>query len=246
MPNKILIVGATSAIAEATARRYAARGDQLFLAGRNAPRLEAIAADLRVRGAGQVALAVLDCNDFERHAPLLDQAEQVLGGLDIALIAHGTLPDQQQVQDSVALSQQELRSNGLSVVALCTLLAPRFEQRRAGAIAVISSVAGDRGRATNYVYGAAKAMVSTYLSGLRQRLARSGVQVLTIKPGFVDTPMTRDFPKGPLWASADAVAAGIVRALDRRDSVVYLPGFWRLIMWIIRSLPERVFVRMKF
>jgi short-subunit dehydrogenase len=111
---------------------------------------------------------------------------------------------------------------------------------------VISSVAGDRGRAANYVYGAAKAMVSTYLGGLRQRLTRSGVQVLTIKPGFVDTPMTRDFPKGPLWASADAVAAGVVRALDRHDTVVYLPGFWRLIMWIIRSLPERIFVRMKF
>ncbi len=244
--QKILIVGATSAIAEATARRYARRGDLLFLAGRNAQRLEAIAADLRVRGAGQVATAALDCNDFERHAPLLDQAEQALGGLDIALIAHGTLPDQHQVQDSVELSQQELRTNGLSVIALCTLLAPRMEQRKAGVIAVISSVAGDRGRATNYVYGAAKAMVSTYLSGLRQRLLRSGVQVLTVKPGFVDTPMTRDSPKGPLWASADAVAAGIVRALDRRDAVVYLPGFWRLIMWIIRSLPERVFVKMKF
>jgi len=244
--QKILIIGATSAIAEAAARRWAARGDQLFLAGRNAQRLEAIAADLRVRGAGQVTVGVLDCNDFERHAPLLDQAEQALGGLDLALIAHGTLPDQQQVQDSVALSQQELRGNGLSVIALCTLLAPRFERRRAGAIAVISSVAGDRGRASNYVYGAAKAMVSAYLSGLRQRLWRSGVQVLTIKPGFVDTPMTREFPKGPLWASADTVAAGIVRALDRRDTVVYLPGFWRLIMWIIRSVPERVFVKMKF
>jgi len=243
---KILIVGATSAIAEATARRFAARGDALFLAGRNAARLEVIAADLRVRGAGGVALGVLDCNDFAAHVPLLDQAERALGGLDVALIAHGTLPDQQQVQDSVELSQQELRTNGLSVIALCTLLAPRLERRGGGAIAVISSVAGDRGRATNYVYGAAKAMVSTYLSGLRQRLLRSGVQVLTIKPGFVDTPMTRDFPKGPLWASADAVAGGIVRALDRRDTVVYLPGFWRLIMWIIRSVPERVFVRMKF
>ncbi|HZR38452.1 MAG TPA: SDR family oxidoreductase [Nevskia sp.] len=246
MPNKILIVGATSAIAEAAARRFAQRGDHLFLAGRNAQRLEAIAADLRVRGAGQVAVAALDCNDFARHEPLLDQAEQALGGLDIALIAHGTLPDQQKVQDSVELSQQELRTNGLSVIALCTLLAPRFERRRTGAIAVISSVAGDRGRATNYVYGAAKAMVSTYLSGLRQRLLRSGVLVLTVKPGFVDTPMTRDFAKGPLWASADAVAAGIVRALDRRGMVVYLPGFWRLIMWVIRSLPERVFVRMRF
>ena len=244
--QKILIVGATSAIAEATARHFAARGDRLFLAGRNAQRLQAIADDLRVRGAGAVAVEALDCNDFERHAPLLDHAEQALGGLDIALIAHGTLPDQQQVQDSVPLSQRELRTNGLSVIALCTLLAPRFEQRKAGAIAVISSVAGDRGRASNYVYGAAKAMVSTYLSGLRQRLLRSGVQVLTVKPGFVDTPMTRDFPKGPLWASADAVAEGIVRALDRRDTVVYLPGFWRLIMWIIRSVPERVFVKMRF
>ncbi|MBV8063074.1 MAG: SDR family oxidoreductase [Nevskia sp.] len=244
--QKILIVGATSAIAEATAREFAARGASLYLAGRNAGRLEAIAADLRVRGAGQVASEALDCNDFERHGPLLDHAEQALGGLDLALIAHGTLPDQQQVQDSVELTMTELRTNGLSVVALCTLLAPRFEQRRAGAIAVISSVAGDRGRATNYVYGAAKAMVSTYLSGLRQRLARSGVQVLDIKPGFVDTPMTRQFKKGALWATPEAVARGIVRALDRRAGVVYLPGFWRLIMWVIRSLPEPLFMRLKF
>ncbi len=244
--QKILIIGATSAIAEATARRFAARGDSLFLAGRNAQRLQAIADDLRVRGAALVATEALDCNDFGRHGPLLDHAEQALGGLDVALIAHGTLPDQQQVQDSVELSQQELRTNGLSVIALCTLLAPRFERRKAGAIAVISSVAGDRGRAGNYVYGAAKAMVSTYLSGLRQRLLRSGVQVLTIKPGFVDTPMTSAFTKGPLWATPDAVARGIVHALDRRRMVVYLPGFWRLIMWIIRSVPERVFVKMKF
>ena len=131
--QKILIVGATSAIAEATARRFAARGAALFLAGRNAQRLEAIAADLRVRGAGGVALGVLDCNDFAAHAPLLEQAEQALGGLDVALIAHGTLPDQQQVQDSVELSQLELRTNGLSVIALCTLLAPLEARRQQGA-----------------------------------------------------------------------------------------------------------------
>lgn len=244
--QKVLIIGATSAIAEAVARRLAGRGAALYLVGRNEAKIAAIAEDLRVRGAAQAAGEAYDLNESSRHAAMLLRAEQALGGLDVALIAHGTLPDQLRVQNSVEATLQEFHTNALSVIALCTLLAGMLEPRRAGTIAVISSVAGDRGRATNYVYGAAKAAVSTFLSGLRQRLGRSGVKVLTIKPGFVDTPMTRDFPKGPLWASADGVARGIVGAIDGGRMVVYLPGFWRLIMWVIRSLPEPLFARLKF
>lgn len=242
--RKVLIVGATSAIAEAVARLLAAQGDLLYLVGRRAEALEAIAADLRVRGAARVQTEVMDANAIERHASLLDHADVALGGLDTVLIAHGTLSDQAACQQSVALTFQELHTNALSVIALLTLIANHFEAQRVGTIVVISSVAGDRGRQSNYVYGTAKAAVSTFLSGLRQRLYKSGVQVVTIKPGFVDTPMTRDFSKGLLWAKPERVARDIVRAMENGKDVVYTPGFWWAIMQLIKSIPEFVFRRL--
>ena len=175
---------------------------------------------------------------------MLEAAEIALGGLDVALIAHGSLPDQKACEASVDLTLQEINTNALSVIALATLIAQGFEKQGRGTLAVISSVAGDRGRRSNYVYGAAKGMVSLFMQGLRNRLTRKGVQVLTIKPGFVDTPMTATFPKGALWAKPDAIARGIVRAVERGADEVYLPGFWRLIMLIIRHIPERVFKKL--
>jgi len=243
--QRILIVGATSAIAESTARRFAARGDALFLAGRNAERLQAIAADLAVRGASQVDSMLFDARSFEHVAQLLQAASVSLGGLDAALIAHGTLSDQGACQQSVQLLREELDVNAISVMALCTVLANQFETQGRGVIAVISSVAGDRGRQSNYVYGAAKAAVTAFTSGLRQRLYPKGVRVVTIKPGFVSTPMTAAFKKGALWATPDSVAADIVRAMDGGKAVIYTPGFWRPIMWIIRSVPETLFRRLK-
>jgi decaprenylphospho-beta-D-erythro-pentofuranosid-2-ulose 2-reductase len=242
--KRVLIVGAGSAIAQAASRIFAARGDALCLVGRNLAALEAIAADLRVRGANLVHVEILDANDFSAHGPLLVAAEQVLGGLDIVLIAHGTLSDQHACENSVDLTIRELTTNGVSVVALLTRIATLFEGQHSGAIAVISSVAGDRGRQSNYVYGSAKALVTAFLSGLRQRLRKSGVAVITIKPGFVDTPMTAAFPKGVLWASPQQVAQGIVKAIDRSTAVAYLPFFWRPIMLIIRAIPETIFQRM--
>jgi len=242
--QKILIIGATSAIAEATARRWAARGEALFLVGRNAARLAAIAADLRVRGAAQVATLAMDATDYAAHAPMLDAAMVALGGLDVALIAHGTLPDQKACENSVELTLQEIDTNALSVVALATRFGEKFAAQGYGALAVISSVAGDRGRQSNYVYGAAKGMVSLFLQGLRNRLAKQGVQVLTIKPGFVDTPMTASFKKGALWAQPDDIARGIVQGIDKGRDELYLPGFWWLIMTVIRHIPERIFKRL--
>lgn len=239
--RKVLIVGATSAIAEAVARLFAAQGDMLYLAGRRVEALEAIAADLRVRGAALAQTEVMDANAIERHAALLDNADAALGGLDTVLIAHGTLSDQATCQKSVALTFQELHTNALSVIALLTLVANRFETQRSGTIAVISSVAGDRGRQSNYVYGTAKAAISTFLSGLRQRLHRSGVHVVTIKPGFVDTPMTREFPKGWLWAQPERVARDIMRAMEKGKDVIYTPRFWAWIMGLIKSIPEFIF-----
>jgi len=242
---KILIIGANSAIAEAAARRWALRGDSLYLLARDAERLEALAADLAIRGAKVAGHAVFDANDLQHHAAKLDDAVLALGGLDIALIAHGTLTDQKRAQVDLAYALGELSINFTSVFSLCTLLGNAFEAQGRGTLAVISSVAGERGRQSNYVYGTAKAAVSTFLQGLRNRLHPKGVNVLTIKPGFVDTPMTANIKKGPLFASADTVARGIVSAIDKKKDVVYLPGFWALIMGIIRSIPEGIFKKMK-
>jgi short-subunit dehydrogenase len=244
--KKILIIGATSAIAEATARLFAARGDALCLVARNADHLRMVAADLSVRGAMRTETATLDVADFGAHQSVLDTAERQLGGIDVVLIAHGTLSDQAQCQTSVDALRLEFDINAVSTIALLTLLANRLEAQRHGTLAVISSVAGDRGRQSNYVYGSAKAAVTAFLGGLRQRLAKANVNVLTIKPGFVDTPMTAGIAsKGALWAQPDRIAAGIVKAIDGGRNIVYLPWFWRWIMLVIRHIPEPVFKKLK-
>jgi short-subunit dehydrogenase len=242
--QKILIIGATSAIAEACAKRFAAQGHSLFLLARNGSRLESLAQDLRVRGATAVHCASFEANALETHQALLEQVKTELNGLDRVLIAHGTLSDQQACEQSVELTLQELQTNALSVIALLTLLANHFAQQRHGNIAVIGSVAGDRGRQSNYIYGTAKGALGIFLQGLRNRLNKSGVQVLTIKPGFVDTPMTAAFPKGPLWATPEKVALDIDRAIEKKKDVLYTPGFWILIMLVIKSIPEKLFKRL--
>ncbi|WP_049621934.1 SDR family oxidoreductase [Frateuria defendens] len=241
--QRVLIIGATSAIAEATARIYAERGSRLHLVARTPARLDTIVEDLRIRGAADVGRDALDINDLTRHEAVLDAAWTALGNVDVVLVAHGTLPDQKACEASVETAMAEFATNATSTIALLTLLANRMERAGRGTIAVISSVAGDRGRASNYLYGSAKAAVSTFLGGLRQRLSKRGVDIVTIKPGFVDTPMTRDFKKGALWAKPDAVAAGIVKAVDKGTPVVYLPWFWFAIMTVIRAIPEFIFKR---
>jgi short-subunit dehydrogenase len=240
-----MIIGATSAIAQSVARLYAVRGARMFLVGRNPSRLEAVADDLRVRGAARVEFLAADLADHDRHAEILAAAWDALPAMDVVLIAHGLLPDQSRCQLSVADTLHAIDVNFLSVVSLLTLLANRFEENGRGTFAVISSVAGDRGRQSNYIYGAAKSGLDAFLQGLRNRLNKSGVHVVTVKPGFVDTPMTAHIPeRGLLWAQPDAVAAGIVSAVDKQKDVVYLPGFWALIMFVIRSIPERIFKRL--
>jgi short-subunit dehydrogenase len=241
--ERLLVIGATSAIAHAVARRWAARGARLLLLGRNMQALESNAADLRVRGATNVQLVPFDALDVPGHARVLDQAFAAFGGFDAALVAWGHLPNQTECETSVEAALQTFDVNGRSVVALLTEIAPRFEAQRAGVIGVISSPAGDRGRASNYVYGAAKAAVTAMASGLRHRLARSGVRVVTLLPGYVDTPMTAAFQKGPLWASPERVARNIDAALKNGFGNVYTPWYWRWIMRVVRDLPERLFVR---
>lgn len=242
----VLIIGATSGIAIACARLWATQGHRLFLAARDTGKLDALAADLRVRGAIAVETFKLDANDLEQHIPLLKAATQTMGSLDVALIAHGTLPDQTACEADALLTLREFANNGTSTIALLTVLAQHFEQQKQGHLAVITSVAGDRGRPSNYVYGSAKAAVSVFCEGLRARLFKVGVSLTDIRPGFVATPMTQGLPlPAPLVAQPDAVARRILEGIDRRVDVLYAPGFWALIMFVIRNIPSAVFKRLK-
>uniref|UniRef100_UPI0040488F44 SDR family oxidoreductase n=1 Tax=Limnohabitans sp. TaxID=1907725 RepID=UPI0040488F44 len=241
--TKVLVIGATSSIAEHCARIWAAKGDALYLVARNEVRLQTIAADLKVRGAAQTGTYCTDLNEMDRHAALLKAAEAAMGGIDTVLIAHGTLSNQKACEQSVEETLIEIKTNALSTISLLTLIANRFEAKQAGTIAVISSVAGDKGRASNYLYGSAKAMITAFTSGLRQRLHKSNVAVVTIKPGFVDTPMTAGFKKGLLWTKPEAVAATIVKAIDGKKSEVYVPAFWWAVIAVIKAIPNAIFRR---
>ncbi len=246
MTQSVLVVGATSGIAQAVARRYAERGARLFLAARSSAKLEAVAGDLRARGAGSVDIFVMDAEDAEQLAIMQQAAWTALGVVQIALVAYGSLPDQARAAADTAYLIREFRVNAESVLVCLAGLAQRFQSQSEGVIAVIGSVAGDRGRPGNYLYGAAKAAIHAFASGLRAQLHRLGVHVVTIKPGFVATQMTAHLNlPALLTADPDAVAARIVAAIDRRRDVVYAPGFWRLIMMAIRLLPEAVFKRLK-
>lgn len=242
--KNILIVGATSAIAAACARHWAAQGARFFLVARNAERLQQVSDDLIARGAALAACHQLDINAVEQHAAMLEYCKAELDTLDIVLIAPGTLPDQAQCEADAAVALREFNTNVTSIIGLLTPIANLMEAQRSGTIAVISSVAGDRGRPSNYLYGSAKAALSTFCEGLNARLFKAGARVLTIKPGFVATPMTSGLPlPGPLVATADKVAGDITRAIEKNKDVLYTPWFWSPIMLIIRSVPTFAFKR---
>lgn len=240
----LFITGGASAIAQATARLYAKEHASFYLVDREERRLHIVADDLRVRGATAVTIKALDLNNFDSHAALVNDAISALEKIDIVLIAHGTMPKQSEVIGNWSRIHEELSTNFLSGISLLTALTPYFEEKRKGTIAVISSPAGDRGRQSNYVYGAAKGALTVFTSGLRNQLSKKGVHVLTIKPGFVDTPLTTDFKKGPLWVQPEVIGRGIKRAIEKKKNSVYLPWFWRAVMFIIRNIPERFFKTM--
>jgi short-subunit dehydrogenase len=246
--RRVLILGATSGIAMTAARLLAEEGASLYLAARNHDRLSVIAADLRLRNANYVAETVIDLDNTALHPTLVADAIKQLGGIDVVLLAHGILGDQEDAEQHYAAAEAVLRTNLLSAVSLLTLLANYFVQQKAGCLAVITSVAGDRGRKSNYIYGTSKGALNIFLDGLRNRIDREGVHVLTIRPGFVSTAMTAHLPpaqlKSPLFASPQTVAAGILRAIEKRKDVVYLPWFWAIIMLIIRNIPNRLFKKL--
>jgi decaprenylphospho-beta-D-erythro-pentofuranosid-2-ulose 2-reductase len=242
---KILIIGATSAIAKATARIYAEQGQELFLVARNEERLLELADDLKVRGASSAEYRVFDLANTSQHQQILDQAFDVLNHLDLTLICHGSLPNQEACETNFELAQQEINLNGLSVISMLTIIASKLKTQGSGTIATLTSVAGDRGRQPNFVYGAAKSMVSTYLQGLRGKLLPFNIHVIDIRPGLVDSPMTAQFEKGALWSTPELVAREIVKAIAKKQHTVYTPGYWRIIMAVVCAIPEILFKRLK-
>lgn len=242
--KRVVIFGATSAIAEATARLYASEGARLFLVARDPMKLASVASDLLVRGALQVETYVADLAEPNQHAALVDQARRKLDGVEAVLIAFGTLGDQAAGTLNNQVMLRELHTNFLAPASLLHAVLPVMEH---GTVAVIGSVAGDRGRQSNYIYGAAKGGLKILTQGLRHRYANSEVNVILVQPGFVDTPMTSGIRKsGPLWAKPDRVAREIHRAMARGGpAILYTPWFWRWIMLVIRFVPDAIFAKTK-
>jgi decaprenylphospho-beta-D-erythro-pentofuranosid-2-ulose 2-reductase len=247
----VLVLGASSPIARALARRFAEAGYPMLLAGRDMDDLERSAADLRVRYAVPAATLAFDAAQLDRHEQLIrDAAGRFPDGLAGVVACQGDLADQAQAERDLVLSRRMIDVNYTSVVSTLNPAANHFEAlakagKHRGFIAVLSSVAGDRGRPSNYLYGSAKAAVSAYVQGMRARLAGSGIPVLTVKPGFVDTRMIYGKPGTFLVAAPERVADDVFRAVRRRKDVIYTPAFWRWILLAVRSIPEPIFKRMK-
>lgn len=243
--KKILIVGATSGIAEAVARQYAAEGCTFALVARSEAKLGVIAGDLTARGATGVFRYVWDAAEPKQFPDVVERVWRDLGEVDVALVAHGTLPDQARAAVDLDYAIEQFRTNGESAIVCMLSLAPRFEAQGTGTLAVIGSVAGDRGRPSNFLYGAAKSSVEAFASGMRGKLFKRGVNLLLIKPGFVATSMTAglDLPK-KLTATPERVARTIVDAVSARKAVIYVPWFWQIIMTIIKSIPTFIFKKL--
>lgn len=244
--RRVLIIGATSAIAQAVGRLYAVPGTRFFLVGRTAEKLQAVVTEYQARGATVVGTHLWDAQRWAEAIELVEQARERLQKFDVVLIAHGNLPEQQQLWHDLTQTLEQFHINATSIIALLTALVPVMEQQRQGVIGVLSSVAGERGRMQMAVYGAAKAAVTAFAAGVRGYLTPFGVRLITIKPGYVDTPMTAHLPKNPLFASPERVARRIYRALERGGpDILYVPWWWRLLMAGVRLVPERLFKHLR-
>lgn len=244
MAGPVLILGATSAIARGAACAFARRGHALYLAARDLPELERIAADLAIRYGVPVRCGVFDAEEYATHNGFLDGVVREMNGLTGVLLASGYMGDSMAARNFESGSRV-IATNFTGAASILGLCADYLEKVGGGFIIGITSVAGDRGRQSNYVYGASKGALSLFLQGLRNRLFPAGIRVITVKPGFVDTAMTFGLPGLFLVASPDDVGEHIVESLEKRADVVYVPWFWRYIMLIIRIIPESIFKRMK-
>ena len=240
-----LVLGASSAIARAFARVAASEGADVILAGRDRDDLDKTAADAALRSGKRATVLDFDALDYAGHAGLMQRARDAAGAGTLNIfLAFGTMPSQAEIDQDFKLAARTIESNYLGAVSVLQAAAPVLEAQKRGAVVALSSVAGDRGRIKNYVYGSAKAGLSAYLQGLRARLFRSGVTVTTVKPGFVDTAMTFGLPGMFLVASPDAVARACLAAARKGREELYVPFFWWGIMTIIRNIPERIFKRL--
>lgn len=238
-----IILGASSAMARAYTRRMAEQGADLVLAGRDKDDLEKSSADAIIRGASSSTVMHFDTRDTASFEPILAHADKFDGTINVAVFA-GSMPPQEAVEADPSLMANMVTDNFTGSAHILLALAPMMEKREAGTVVGVSSVAGDRGRLKNYAYGAAKAGFQTFLAGLRNRLGRSNVHVLTVKPGFVDTAMTWGLEGMFLVASPDDVAKHIQKAVRKKRNVIYSPWFWWGIMTIIRSIPEMIFKKL--
>jgi short-subunit dehydrogenase len=245
--KKIIVLGATSGIALEVQRQLARHGCELLLVARSSQRLADIQADLSARGAQQVLTYSADLGTIQQHAAIFEFARHSFPDFDTVLLAYGSMHDQKDSETSVDVLLEELQVNFVSAAAILTLFAADLERRRTGCVAAITSVAGDRGRRSNYVYGSSKGALSLFLQGLRSRLHPAGVRVITIKPGPVQTPMTDHLPNSARFAAPEHIARDIVGALERRaPDVLYTPKVWRYVMSAVRHIPEGIFKRLSF
>lgn len=242
--SRALILGARSEIAQALAHQLASEGVGLVLGARRCQSLQPVADDLRLRHQVDVDLLEFDALDLDAHASLADRVRDLAGPWELVVCVVGTLPDPVRSRSSSQEAAVALMTNFTGVSVCLGQLANDLEKRQEGGIICLTSVAGDRGRQSNYVYGAAKGGLNVFLQGLRNRLVSAKVHVMTVKPGFVDTPMTRGMPGVFLVAAPEAVARDIVGAWHKGRNVLYTPWFWRWILFIIRWIPEPIFKRM--
>jgi len=240
----LLIFGATSAIAQAVARLAAARGDKIFLVGRDQGKLAILAKDLETRSGQAAGFAVVSFLEKSSVDAILESASKFLGRIDLVLIAHGLLPDQALCVENWTEAEANFQVNLLSPAMIAEASAHLLAKQGRGTLLVIGSVAGDRGRKSNYYYGAAKGGLERVVQGLRARMHAFGVRVVLIKPGFVDTPMTAHLRKGLLFAQPETVAKIILRRAQSGGETVYAPWFWYGIMTIIKFIPERIFKKL--
>lgn len=243
MKETWIILGATSSMARAMARQLAGEGATLLLCGRDMDDLAASAADCAARGAGAATAHRFDARDVETFAPIVEAATETEGTVNCAVFV-GSMPEQDAIDADPTLIDGVVQDSHIGPATFLQMLAPHIEERGQGLVIGVGSVAGDRGRIGNYVYGSAKAGFATYLSGLRNRLTRAGGHVVTVKPGFVDTAMTWGIEGMFLVASPEKVAGDMLKAARKGRNVIYTPFFWRYIMLIIRHIPEAVFKKM--
>jgi decaprenylphospho-beta-D-erythro-pentofuranosid-2-ulose 2-reductase len=242
--NNILVFGATSAICHAVLKEFSIKPCNFYLAARNEQRLEAICQDIQSRGGTIKGQSSFDFNRIDLVSECINKANLAMNSIDLILVAHGSLVENTLLEKDTLLALESINANFTSCAAIILEGCQKLETQGWGTLAVISSVAGDRGRKSNYIYGASKSGINTLMQGLRSRFFNTSINIVNIKPGMVDTPMTKNFDKGALWATPESIAPNIYKAISTGQATLYTPGFWRPIMWVIKVLPTSIMSRL--